>query len=164
MEFGEKIYKLKAEDKATFYSLVETKSARNTEDRMFVVDSGASMHKLSKRDWSSAVQINENTRVFVHDLDLFVTVQLLDETLAVLSLRMFCSEHGRSFEWKIGETPQLTPNGKTITCTVDNLVPLVASSSSLSSISRSTDPSEYSRKLGTLSDPVTTTMHAGIRC
>ena len=55
---GQKIiYKLKAEDKATFYSLVTTKApvlvSENTEERMFVVDSGASMHMLSKKDLSS---------------------------------------------------------------------------------------------------------------
>ena len=43
------------------------------------------------------VQINEESQVFVHDLGLFVTVQLLDETPAVLSLRMLCSEHGCSY-------------------------------------------------------------------
>ena len=52
-----KIYKLKAEDKATFYSLVKIKApvlaSKNTEERMFVVDSGASMHMLSKKDLSS---------------------------------------------------------------------------------------------------------------
>ena len=32
------------------------------------------------------VQTNEEAQVYVHDLDLFVTVQLLEETLAVLSL------------------------------------------------------------------------------
>ena len=49
------------------------------------------------------VQINEEAQVFfVHDLDLFVTVQLLDETPAVLSLRMLCSEHGCSYEPKNG--------------------------------------------------------------
>ena len=53
MEFGE----LKAEDKATFYSLVDIKApvlvSKNTEERMFVVDSGASMHMLSKKDLRS---------------------------------------------------------------------------------------------------------------
>ena len=52
-----KIHKLKAENKATFYSLVEIKApvlvSKNTEERMFVVDSGASMHMLSKKDLSS---------------------------------------------------------------------------------------------------------------
>ena len=36
------------------------------------------------------MQMNEEAQVFVHDLDLFVTVQLLDETPAVLSLHKFC--------------------------------------------------------------------------
>ena len=55
----EKIFKLMAEDKATFYSLVEIKSpvlvSKNTEERM---------------------QTNEEAQVYVYDLDLFVTVQL----------------------------------------------------------------------------------------
>ena len=35
------------------------------------------------------VQTNEEAQVYVHDLDLFVTVQLLDNTPAVLSLKSF---------------------------------------------------------------------------
>ena len=46
------------------------------------------------------VQINEDAQVFVQDFDLFVTVRLLNETPAVPSLRVFCSQHGYSFEWK----------------------------------------------------------------
>ena len=57
MGFGETTYQLKAENRASFYSLVEIKArvlvSRNTEERMFVVDSGASMHMLSKKDLSS---------------------------------------------------------------------------------------------------------------
>ena len=45
------------------------------------------------------VQTNEEAQVYVHDLDLFVTVQLLEETPAVISLGMLCSEHGCSYEW-----------------------------------------------------------------
>ena len=72
------------------------------------------MHVLSKKDLSSdeldtlrrsrtptvvvtangEVQTNEEAQVHVHDLDLFVTVQLLEETLAVLSLRKLCEDHG----------------------------------------------------------------------
>ena len=55
---------------------------------MFVVVPGASMHMLSKGDLSSDVQMNEEAQVFVHDLDLFITVQLREETPAVLSLHM----------------------------------------------------------------------------
>ena len=35
---------------------------------------------------SGEVQSNEEAQVYVHDLDLFVTVQILEDTLAVLSL------------------------------------------------------------------------------
>ena len=70
------------------------------------VDSGASMHMLSKKYFSSDEMetlrrfrnpttvvtangeghTNEEAQVYVHDLGLFVTVQLLEETPAVLSL------------------------------------------------------------------------------
>ena len=42
-----KICELKAEDKATFYSFFE--GARDTEDRMFDMDSGASVHHAEQR-------------------------------------------------------------------------------------------------------------------
>ena len=70
------------------------------------------------------VQTNEEAQEKVHDLGLFVTMQLLDDMPAVLSLGKLCSEHGCSYEWKNGETPRLTNNGKTITCRIDNHVPL----------------------------------------
>ena len=45
------------------------------------------MHKLSKRELSSeSANKRETTSFFVHDLDLSVTVQLLDETPAILLL------------------------------------------------------------------------------
>ena len=123
-----KICKLKAEDRATFCFCVKLKApvlvSQNTEERMFVVDSGASMHMLSKKDLSSdemntlrrsrtsttvmsangEVQTNEEAQVYVHDLYLFVTVQVLEETPAVLSLAKLCSELGCSYEWNNGET------------------------------------------------------------
>ena len=45
-------------------------------------------------------------RVYVHDLDLFVTVQILDDTAAVLSLGELCEEHGYTYEW--ATTPDRT--------------------------------------------------------
>ena len=142
-----KICKLKAEDRATFYSHVKIKAPvlvfKNTEEHMFVVDPGASMHMLSKKDLSSdenghfaEVQKpydggdRKQTRrhkCYVHDLYLFVTVQLLEETWAVLSLGKLCSQHGCSYEWKNGETP----------CKIDNFVPLVVPGLSSSSSSSS---------------------------
>ena len=56
-DLSRKICNLKTDDMATFCSLVKIKApvpvSRNTEERMFVVDSGASMHMLSKKDLSS---------------------------------------------------------------------------------------------------------------
>ena len=37
--------------------------------------------------------------MFVHDLNQFVTVQLLEETPAVLSPGKLCKDHGRSCKW-----------------------------------------------------------------
>ena len=45
------------------------------------------------------VQTIEEAQVYVQDLDLFVTVELLDETPAVPSLGKLGSEHGYSYEW-----------------------------------------------------------------
>ena len=83
---------LKAEDRATFYSPLKIKApapvSNNTEERMFVVDSKASMHMLSKRGLSSdeldtlrrsrnpntvmtangEVQTNEEAQVYVQTL------------------------------------------------------------------------------------------------
>ena len=182
-----RLYKHKNKDKTTFYSSVEPQAApvlisQNPEDRMFVVDSRASMHMLSKKDLSSdeidtlrrsrnpttvvtangEVQTNEEAQIYVHDLDLFVTVQLLEETPAVLSLGKLGSEHGYSFEWINGQEPHLTKDVNVITCKTGNFVPLVvpglpsSSSSSSSSVSKPKDQSTYSGESGTSSDPVTT--------
>ena len=44
------------------------------------------------------VQTNEEAQVYVHDLDLFVAMPLLEETPAVLSFGKLCSEHGCSYD------------------------------------------------------------------
>ena len=57
------------------------------------------------------VQTNEEARVYVHDLNLFVTVQLLEDTLA-LSPGKLCEEHGYTCEWASGQKPHPTKDGK----------------------------------------------------
>ena len=57
---------------------------------------------------------NRGRTSFVRDFDLFVTVRLLDETPAVLLLHILCSSHRYPVEWKIGETPRLATNWKSI--------------------------------------------------
>ena len=108
------------------------------------------------------VQTIEEAQVCVHDLDLFVTVQLLDDTPAVLSLGKLGSEHGYSYEWITGQQSQLTKNGNRITCMTDYFVPLVvpglssSSGSSSSSTSRPKDQSNHSGESESASsDPVT---------
>ena len=69
------------------------------------------------------VQTDEEAQENVHDLDLFVTVQILDDTPAVLSRGKLCEEHGFSYEWASGQKPRLTEEGKEILCKTDNFVP-----------------------------------------
>ena len=52
------------------------------------------------------VPINEEAQEHVHDL--FPTVQLLEETLAVLSLGKLSEDHGYSYEWVSGQKARLT--------------------------------------------------------
>ena len=117
----------KKEAKDTFYSPAEAwvmpePSSTNPEEREFVIDSGASVHMLSKKDLSSGeletlrrsrnpitvvtaneeVQTNEEAQVYLHDLHLFVTVQLFEDTDDVLSLGKLCEEHGYTLEWASG--------------------------------------------------------------
>ena len=87
------------------------------------------------------VHTNEEAQVYVHDLNLFVTVQLLEETPAVLSLGKLCEDHGYSYEWVSGQKPRLTKEGKTITCKTDNFVQFVVPGLSTSSGSNSSSTS-----------------------
>ena len=43
---------------------------------------------------SEEVHTNEEAQAYVHDVSLFVTVHLLEETPAVLSLGKLCEDHG----------------------------------------------------------------------
>ena len=127
------------------------------EEREFVVDSGASMHMISKKDLSDAemdtltklcsptivitangeVQTHEEATVYVKELDIFLTVKVLDNTTAVLSLGKLCDDKGYSYEWINGQKPHLIKDGIRIICNTENFVPIVvpglSSSSSASS-------------------------------
>ena len=82
--------------------------------------------------------------MYIHDLELFVTVQIHDETLAVLSLGKLCEEHGYSYEWTSGQKPQLTKTGKIILCNTEHFVPTVAPGLSTGSSSSSASSSSTS--------------------
>ena len=124
-------------DRTTFYTPIETRvmpaPTSKRPEREFVVDSGAfTAHAEQKKmfTWDDLdtlrrsrnstvvltahgeVHTNEKAQVYVHDLNLFVTEQLLEETPAVLSLGKLCEDHGCSFEWVSGQQPRLTKRGE----------------------------------------------------
>ena len=118
-------------------------------------DSIASQTLLTTRKFiwvKNGMPTNEEATAFVHDLDLFATVQLLDETPTIPLLT--------NHKW-VKNGNKLTGWWKSTTCTTDNLVLLVVSrlssysSSILSSTSRSKGSVLSFQKLGTLLDPVT---------
>ena len=168
VEAGQKCIKLKERDRATFFSPSENwclpASNLKPEEREFVVDSGASMHMISKKDLSDAemdtltkscsptivitangeVQTHEEATVYVKELDIFLTMKVLENTPAVLSLGKLCDENGYSYEWINGQKPHLIKNGIRIPCNTENFVPIVVpglSSSSSGSSSTSKTPS-----------------------
>ena len=59
------------------------------------------------------------------ELDLFVTVVLLEDTPAVLAVGKLCEDHGKTYHWTSGEKPHLSKNGKRINCNMANYVPFV---------------------------------------
>ena len=121
------------------------------------------MHMISKKDLSKAemdtltkscsptivitangeVQTHEEAIVYVKELDIFLTMKVLDNTPAVLSLGKLCDENGYSYEWINGQKPHLIKNGIRIICNTENFVPSVVpglSSSSSGSSSTSRTP------------------------
>ena len=103
------------------------------------------MHMISKKDLSDAemdtltkscsptivitangeVQTHEEATVYVKELDIFLTMKVLENTPAVLSLGKLCDENGYSYEWINGQKPHLIKNGIRILCNTENFVPIV---------------------------------------
>ena len=103
------------------------------------------MHMISKKDLSDAemdtltkscsptivipangeVQTHEEAIVYVKDLEKFLTMKVLENTPAVLSLGKLCDENGYSYEWINGQKPHLIKNGIRIICNTENFVPIV---------------------------------------
>ena len=167
-KLAKSVLKFKEHEGATFFSPSENRcllaSNLKPEEREFVVDSGASMHMISKKDLSDAemdtltkscsttivitangeVQTHEEATVYVKELDIFLTMKVLDNTPAVLSLGKLCDENGYSYEWVNGQKPHLIKNGIRIPCNTENFVPIVVpglSSSSSGSSSTLKTPS-----------------------
>ena len=107
-----------------------------------VVDSGASVHMLSRKRSefngtgacssiqkpynNEEVRTNEEATAYVCDFDWFVTIQIMEDTPAVLSLRKLCEDHGYSCELTSRQKPHLVnTNGTKIQCSTENYVPVV---------------------------------------
>ena len=85
------------------------------------------MHMISKKDLSNSgvdnltkscsptivittngeVQTHEEATVYVKELDIFLTMKVLENTPAVLSPGKLYDEHGYSYEWINGQKPHL---------------------------------------------------------
>ena len=107
-KLAKNVFKLKEHERATFFSPSENRclpaSTLKPEEREIVVDSGTSMHMISKKDLSDAemdtltkscsptivitangeVQTHEEATVYVKELDIFLTMKVLENTPAVL--------------------------------------------------------------------------------
>ena len=114
------------------------------------------MHMTSKKDLSDAemdtlttsrsptkvittygeVQTHEEATVHVKEFDI-LTMKVLENTPAVLSLGKLCDEHGYSYEWINGQKPHLTKNGIRMQRNTENFVPIVVPGLSTSSSSGS---------------------------
>ena len=103
------------------------------------------MHMISKKDLNSAemdtltkscspaivitangeVQTHEEATVYVKELDTFLTMKVLEDTPAFLSLGKLRDENGYSYGWINGQKPHLMKNGIRIQCNTQNFVPIV---------------------------------------
>ena len=74
---------------------------------------------------NGGVQTHEEATVYVKELDIFLTMKVLEDTPAVLSLGKLCNEHGYSYEWINGQKLYFIENGIRIQCNAENFVPIV---------------------------------------
>ena len=109
------------------------------------MDTGASMHMISIKDLNDAemdtltkscsstivitangeVQTHEEATVYVKELDIFLTMKVLENKPAVLSLGKLCDENVYSYEWINGQKTHLIKYGIRIICNTENFVPIV---------------------------------------
>ena len=75
--------------------------------------------------------------MYVKELDIFLTMKVLENTPAVLSLGKLCDENEYSYEWINGQKPHLIKNGIRTQCNTEKFVPIVVPGLSTSSSSGS---------------------------
>ena len=160
-KLAKNVLKLKEHERSTFFSPSENRclpaSTLKPEEREFGVDSGASMHMISKKDLNDAemdtltkscsptivitangeVQTHEEATVYFKEFDTFLKMKVIEDTPGVLSLGKLCDENGYSYEWINGQKPHLSKNGIRTPCNTENFVRVVVPGLSMSSSSGS---------------------------
>ena len=133
-KLAKNVLKLKEHQRATFFSPSENRCppAPNLkpEEREFVVDSGASMHMISKKDLSDA-EMDSLTKSCSPTIVITANGEVQTHEEAIV------------YEWINGQKPHLIKNGIRIICNTENFVPIVVpglSSSSSGSSSTSRTP------------------------
>ena len=140
-KLAQNVFKLKEHERAAFFSSPENSchlaSTLKPEEREYVVDSGASMHMISKKDLSNAemdtltkscsptivitangeVQTQEEAIVYVKELDIFLTMKVLENTPTDLSLGSFAIKRVflRMDQWS-KTTSHLKRDADTVQC------------------------------------------------
>ena len=71
---------------------------------------------------SPTIVITANGEVYVKELGILLTMKVLENTPAVLSLGKLCDENGYSYEWINGQKPHLIKDGIRIICNTENFV------------------------------------------
>ena len=92
------------------------------------------------------VQTHEEATVYVKELEIILTMKVLENTPAVLSLGKLCDENGYSYEWINGQKNTLIRNGIRIPCNTENFVPSVFPGLSSSSSGSSSTSKTLSRQ------------------
>ena len=161
------VFKLKEHERAAFFSSPENRclpaSTLKPEEREFVVDSGASMHMISKKDLSEAemdtltkscsptivitangeVQTQEEAILYVKELDIFLTMKVSRTRQQCYRWESFAMKTGIPTNGSMVKNHDLIKNGIRIICNTENFVPIVVpglSSSSSGSSSTSRTP------------------------
>ena len=150
--------KLKEKHKTAFFSPSEnwclpTSSTLRPKGREFFVDSGASIDAHGQQKgfefrWignftaNGEVQTNEEATVYVKELDIFLTMKVLEDTPAVSSLGSFAMNTDTHTCGSTVKKPHLLKNGIRSQCNTENFVPILILS--LSTNSSSSFPSSTS--------------------
>ena len=123
--------KLKEKDQATFYSPTDewtllAPSTTKPEEREFVVDSGASMHMVSRKELNSAELANREDLKESDDGGNSQASKRRGNTVCQRSgyirdsnAGKLFEDHGYNYHWTTGQKPHLIKNGGKINCNTE---------------------------------------------